>query len=122
MNKTELRIGNLVNITDNEGGEDRVMAIQKDECICSEYGAVDWLYVNGIPLTPEWLFKNTVVACDGKDSEWYELSGNGWLKIKPLEGSFFFFVGKQEVAEVTTIHQLQNLYFALTGKELKLKP
>lgn len=65
---------------------------------------------SGIPLTEEWLKKFNLERTD--DSE-------AWSK-----GSFRVFPdwnGKQVIYNSTCleyVHQLQNLYFALTGKEL----
>lgn len=119
MKSSELRIGNLV--YDSPNGDDiSINATDILGMVQFEVAGMEPTYLEPIPLTPEWLLKNTVVACAGKDTEWYELSANGWLKVKPLEGSFFFFVGKEEVCEVTTVHSLQNIFFAITGRELKI--
>jgi hypothetical protein len=96
--------------------------------------AFDWQEINGdkfedinpIPLTPEWLgrcgFVKNGRQWDGPEIEndnsisffiiqecdmagTYELFGSEWTLGKPFQ----------------CVHQLQNLYFALTGEELTIK-
>lgn len=73
-----------------------------------------------IPLTEEWLVK----------FGFYESETNGeyWLPklafIKKNEYGFFVYKirkGLTEISKFQYVHQLQNLYFALTGEELTLK-
>lgn len=127
MKKEEVRIGNLVNITDNEGGEDKVIAIERDDCICYEYGAVDWTMVQGIPLSPEWLIR---LGARKEEVSGYVISGATYYKIGSIrfyesDGKYYVPIGEQvssdigrTVIEFTMVHELQNI-FALTGKELK---
>lgn len=78
------------------------------------------IYHNGvrdeepIPLTPEWLER--LGFDNNKDHEGYYMSG-GWICKNYSEGDG----GVHCIAEVRYVHQLQNLYFALTGQELELK-
>ena len=69
----------------------------------------------GIPITPDWLLKLGFTYKDGWDDVYVNdrlrLYGNpfkaGWT-VENIEPNF----------ELHYIHQLQNLYFSLTGKEL----
>jgi hypothetical protein len=79
----------------------------------------------GITLTEEWLknfgFKKTeAIFNDGFDA--FILNGFGRICLKNgllVSDEYYFLDGlKQEIKEV---HQLQNLYFALTGNELTIK-
>lgn len=130
--KAELRIGNKVNVIDNDGGIDTVIEIQRDYCICQEYGSVDWSMVEPIPLSPEWL-ESFGFRSDLKDWYWLPTGKNSYIAANP-HGFYLsvtdpddetFKTDKDEFAdklEIEYVHQLQNLYFALTGKELTLKP
>jgi hypothetical protein len=77
-----------------------------------------------IPLTEEWLLKF------GFDSvkTWYEINDQ-FISLKPEYdgcGGFDFFVFTIDmdrpmyVTFIEYVHQLQNLYFAITGQELNL--
>ena len=72
-----------------------------------------------IPLTEEWLLRfgfELDIEDDGYQKGKYKVSVSD-------EGCLFFiYMGyyPEEIAEFKYVHQLQNLYFALTGKELIL--
>lgn len=68
-------------------------------------------YYSGIPLTPEILDK-----CG--------LMGGGMfpaIEYFTLESGSLFFEGYYTTVDIKYLHQLQNLYFALTGEELEVK-
>ena len=74
-----------------------------------------------IKLTEEWLLK---FMNDGSMCEHWELNGNDnkWLLyFNSKSGVFAFNEGRIHYLYLNHnryVHQLQNLYFALTGKEL----
>lgn len=121
MTKTsELRIGNWVD-QPNEGVT-KVTSILNDLQIKTETGYVD-KYCRPIPLTEEWLLKfgfrklnNNLYRLDYK-SETFELTfyNKGWNFGKYYIDTTVYFSHDKE-----HVHQLQNLYFALTGEELEL--
>lgn len=87
-------------------------------------GEYDFKQVNPIPLTPELL--------DRLGFEKYDVNG---YKMQITNGRMLIVVNNhvhmRDIIEKTTsvelttckyIHQIQNLYFALTGQELELKP
>jgi hypothetical protein len=116
MKPAELRIGNLVEYNRNVV-----------ECVDVMCDGINTKYIEGInigfiqpiPLTEEWLLRF------GFDRHIKFSNHNGWL----LNGWFinsknydFMVLGSSVVlAKIKHIHQLQNLYFALTGEELTLK-
>lgn len=79
--------------------------------------------IDGIPLTPEILekcgFENPDILPDsffGKETDFE-------LNIKDGKFMAFILMGSTEVSvdiEIKHLHQLQNLYFALTGTELEI--
>ena len=113
MEAKDLRIGNLVRIA---GGDYEVEVLNVTNSIfLSSMGAQDIKDVKPIPITEEWLLKFGFV----KEDDNYELKqvrinlnnqttkiGAGWIGI--------------DINHCKHVHQLQNLYFALTGEELNL--
>lgn len=71
--------------------------------------------VSSIPLTEEWLKRFGFEKSVYKDETWFHnekmaiSDRNGWYSCR-LSGARFI-----------SVHQLQNLYFALTGTKLELK-
>jgi len=81
--------------------------------------------VGRIPLTEEWLIG---LGCNNKtehfgsvgEFDWYELpngmalnwvlSSKSWIRIEGIDS-----------ATIKYVHQLQNIYYSLTGEELKEK-
>jgi hypothetical protein len=118
MKANELRIGNLV----IENGK------QKKLHSISNHNAKDYSRVKPIPITEEWLVRFGFE----KDEEFDEggiVDYRYFLHKRNFTLSFtsnfstedFIYVNyNQGGVDCFFIHQLQNLYFALTGEELKL--
>ena len=70
-----------------------------------------------IPLTEEWLLKFGF-----KRFPWGLVAGNLLFKDNLKCTELTFEVGNGFRVEIKYVHQLQNLYFCLCGKELTLKP
>lgn len=130
MKTEELRIGNYMQYRDKS----RLLQVCNIGLLGFEtvdengllYGSDDILDYNPISLTEEWLFdfgfKNTEI---------------GVFEIKVLSrGSINIHTNRMDikfvelgttghylfgVVDIKYVHQLQNLYFALTGKELTIK-
>jgi hypothetical protein len=108
----EVRIGNFVQheLSDK-------YSIVKRECFEKPYYLNDY---NPIPLTEEWLLRlgfeklhNDYYILNAGDFElryYYNVSGSAWK-----------FELNNSLINITCVHQLQNLYHALTGKELEIK-
>ena len=126
MNAIELRIGNYIQtkIGKNKG---RVLSIGSLEqefeqiyCECEE--SFEWYFTNGyegIPLTEKWLLKFGLTKTNGgnfscEDICVYDNLEN--INISLENGD----IGV-ELRCPKYVHQLQNLYFALTGEELEIK-
>jgi len=117
----ELRIGNLI---------ERNGIIATIEVINNELDEVyflgkDFYYsdfccnITPIPLTKDWLSKFGFFIVD-YNSEFEASLPNirySVCKIKGYNG-FLFCDSKQTLTHFNYVHQLQNLYFALTGAEL----
>lgn len=121
INAQELRIGNWV--CDQINGEYQIQAVARNGVWINDPSLggspVGSETINPIPLTEKWLLKFGLTKRGG----WY-----GWSYSK--NGAEFGWVGhlflsfgednKKDV-KINTVHQLQNLFFALTGTELEIK-
>lgn len=124
LSANELRIGNLLKLflgVDDDGPKYREYEIKgiMIQCGSSHYLVNDmWVEISNnlelIPITEEWLTKKFIF----KQIDKYTFVLNGIFIHKRLSG-FIFNIGKRKI-KLNSIHQLQNLYFALTQKELKL--
>lgn len=105
----ELRIGNLV--IDSKNYRITILSISK-KGMCSgyfpelnDYGTEEIKLLKPIPLTEEWLVKFGFEKA---------LDHEGFIK----NGLSFFegFLSNEQKHKLQYVHQLQNLYFALTGE------
>jgi hypothetical protein len=106
MEAKELRIGNLIKFPFNE------KPIIVSEAVI-KYCFEDNKLYDPIPLTDEWLLKLG-----------FKLENNAYwnenVSILGLENDRYIHFDGGRVF-IRTVHQLQNLFFALKGKELTLK-
>jgi len=127
MKANELRIGNWVLA--------RLVPYQIDEMEvkASGYGRIGLYHnyridkgeVRPIPLTEEWLLKLGFDKSDliGFDGGW-QYRGRGKYYIQQMSNAITIHLITEESIALLTgfhfVHQLQNLYFALTGEELSV--
>jgi len=122
MKANELRLGNY--IESNINGCTRIKSgiVQLDEASLYYLFDVDndWERLKPIPLTEEWLERFGFEKENSINEEWRKEKS---LPIIKEGDEFSFIVGYYEntIGFFKYVHQLQNLYFALTGKELELK-
>jgi hypothetical protein len=126
----ELRIGNLVS---SIGIIYKVTLIDIHGNIRGVEGSTSFNLdktTNPIPLTEEWLLKFGFQQTDPK-----KFIG-GLYTRKKTDGFYGFYINKEtmsyctfdyegtieDIIKIEYVHQLQNLYFALTGEELNYKP
>ena len=128
MNATDLRIGNyhfyrIVDDLDERKEYDEICQIDYGDLrILTEFK--DSPEYKPIPLTKEWLLKFGFV----KEERYYArgvhqrlFSGLMNLKFDRLLQMWVFSVGRySDITRIEYVHQLQNLYFALTGEELTI--
>ena len=112
MKATELRIGNKLQKDNSEIFTVLRLDNTNDVLVEEQKGLLSLNYnLQGIPLTEEWLLKlgfehGEKIAAHNR-FVWYKdhIGISGMLGVvKPIECKY--------------VHQLQNLYFALTGEEL----
>lgn len=73
-------------------------------------------YITGVPLTPEILEKAGFTLFPWG---WVKKASNGF-GIRLNVQSFSYDVSGNSPVKIEHLHQLQNLYFALTGEELEI--
>lgn len=112
MNARELRIGNYINI---QGLNKPIPVSIIDTTETSEQTTC-----NPIEITEEWLlnFGFYKSAWDNYSSFRKMIGDNDYAIVIDESGDCM--VGDITIKSVKYVHQLQNLYYALTGKELKL--
>lgn len=139
----ELRIGNIIisgnnGRFDSDGSIGKVLEIGNADrefeqvyCECDE--SFEWFFKNnyfGVPITEEWLLK---LGFYKPASSWGNYvrkgfespAGYNW-HITPYKDTCFrveWHKGNDYllIREVKYIHELQNLFFALTGRELEAR-
>jgi hypothetical protein len=138
MKANELRIGNYIicrNVIDKVWGID--LGNNGDAIVCTDKFGIGETDIKPIPLNEEWLLKFGFESWNCKGSEWifekviYKdldieqkmiISSSGTCCIEEQEDHPEVEVQKFIIRpDVQYVHQLQNLYFALTGQELEIK-
>lgn len=122
MTANELRVGNWV----EKDGE--IYQASSASIVLLERGEAT---INPIPLTEEWLLRlgfgqnvpknawwNEIEFLIGQDVSRFYLAKFGGTSENPIIEDA---IPVLDSINITTVHQLQNLYFALTGQELTIK-
>lgn len=138
MKAEELRIGNYVKI---DSGIGKVVSLMSNtfcnECANDDYNITiemeDGTFreeeegkVEGIPLTEEILL-NCGFEYINADNKVYGLispeNGNGdrYRIVHFLDGDFRMVLNTWRYVSIKNVHQLQNLYYAINGKELNIQ-
>lgn len=119
--KNQVRIGNLVDFNGKaetvysirNSGVDFYRGKTKKSVIMQSYV---WEAIKPIPLTEEWLLKFRFE----KEYGAFKLKGlKCWLtKYTSKPNLYSVNIGNIKLSALKYVHELQNLYFALTGNEL----
>jgi hypothetical protein len=113
MKNTELRIGNLVEIY---GKVEKVVDVMCDCVNTLNIEGAHYGLVNPIPLTEEWLLNFGFIKNSTSWTNWEKPTAVKEVRVS-IHNKYLFYNGRM----IKFIHQLQNLYFALTGEELTTK-
>ena len=121
MKSNELRIGNYLQIDSLTDGSNTIVDI--DLFHLNEIGSIKYQY-NPIPLTEEWLIKFGFYISNRKGStitDYVIVKDNfGYFEVFCIDiTKGLGFAGCKY--KIKHVHQLQNLYFALTNEELTIK-
>lgn len=121
MEAKQLRIGNLINANGVYEGEVKTFKrFNEDLSVVffsdgSKHGIGEYLEdIKPIPLTEEWLLKFGYWKLDHKDAH-FVIKGHTIWKCNNL------LMCEKNGIIIKSVHQLQNLYFALTNNELIIK-
>jgi hypothetical protein len=104
MKANELRIGNWV----RQRESDTYIQIEQ-YLLCNE----ELCHYQPIPLTEDWLFKFDFISNPYEDR--YEKVP---IHVECLKSKGATYLWIENMPHIKYVHQLQNLYFALTGEEL----
>jgi hypothetical protein len=122
MKVNELRIGNWVNYEESPyqvWSEIRKNSVDLDDLKNKHVNAAAYDELQPIPLTEEWLLKFGFVSNPYQDR--YE-KGHLHIECDKTKGELMLWIDKLPYAKlIKSVHELQNLYFALTGNELEVK-
>jgi hypothetical protein len=125
MKANELRIGNYIKLMFNY--EDyELLQVTSDELVDVDKKRADY---EPIPLTEEWLYKFGFKDIDKGDHDYntYTDSNHNYylqIDVRKKDGKYsildnsFDDLRDFSMVDISYVHQLQNLYFALTGEEL----
>lgn len=127
MKATELRIGNLIQDTRHPernctvfrltNGNDFNITHQYDKSKELSYTNENCDALKPISLTEEWLVKFEWEIMKGEN---YYFLDNNYFSINP--NGQLYYMNDYTAVDIKYVHQLQNLYFALTGEELTPNP
>ena len=139
MKATDLRIGNYVNFKEwNEMCAAKILTItnfRKYYFCYLQYNRKSLHLIGGftgyyvyelqpIPLTEEWLinfgFVKSQRECNQVNNDSYVKNNLHLIWYNSENENFMQFFVNNKGINVECVHQLQNLYFALTGEELKI--
>jgi len=122
MKPQDLRIGNWVNCITCDGTKQEGIVNEITEIHTRANG---WTYLEPIPLTEEWLLRFGFEEKIMKTKIIWEYTRHITMKLikgYKRNGYPFHLLGyKHNPHPIKHVHQLQNLYFALTGEELTIK-
>lgn len=117
MEIRELRIGNLILFNQNEGVVDEIYKNNERSyrLLCSSlYVGLPIESCSPILLNNEWLVKFGFEFADCSVNGVVNVWRKGKFKIWDNKGKYSYFAQ----IDIKSVHQLQNLYYALTGEEL----
>ncbi len=115
MKATELRIGNIIECYLGAPISESIESV-----VCADtfinFDKYPKTTYHPIPLTDEWLIKFGFEDSSSFGVEYYELG-----KITICQSDCLAYIEDLNGVEIKHVHQLQNLYFALTGEEFTLQ-
>ena len=133
MKSTELRLGNRIIRVDNLGNKKEIIVTAS---IFSEMEVRCGVVYLPIPLNEEWLLKfgfesnkeftytknfNAVELYDECIEFFFEPNEEVCITLRQMESDNHNEISSVFIRKIMYVHQLQNLYFALTGEELIIK-
>jgi hypothetical protein len=139
MKAESLRIGNWVeyfgknkqidgikSMSTKEGYAVEIISTDVHGNSIREYTPLDSQSLKPIPLTEEWVLRFGFEIKEDPESVFYSIYfdglTNGSVEIGRTKGcSFYYFENINFITQIKHVHEMQNIFHALTGEELKLK-
>jgi len=121
MNANELRIGNYIHVS--EEGSLEVLKIDLND-MCNLECTIDKDMFEPIPLTEEWLLKLGAKQYMFDDIKTNEYMFNKWFTVSLVNEQGFCQLclsNRYLPVHLEYVHQLQNMVWILTNKELTIK-
>ncbi len=124
LKANELRIGNYYMFADYEGIVYRsIQEIKHNQFgLIGDCDGTNFEICKPIPLTQEWLVKFGFKNDNDPDYFYLELPSGFIIHFTPFSSGISTYDDGSQTNQLsiklTYVHQLQNLYFALTGEEL----
>jgi|ERR1051326_291569 hypothetical protein len=115
LNPHDLKIGNLFINAANE--IDTVTELSEQYVTGKEF-AVPYPSANGVPLNEEWLAR---LGFEEHADKGLYRKANFFLHHYRFSKTYCFKYNDYKSSEIQYVHQLQNLFYALTGEELEIK-
>lgn len=114
----ELRIGNWIDFKSTPGQYEQVQDIQTYDLKTPSVNRIAITDIVGIPLSEEWLenlgFEKELIT--GQTDKFFYFKS--FLGYNEIHGSWW--INNKRFGHILYVHRLQNIYHALTRKELKL--
>lgn len=119
MKSSELRIGNLVQVyLLDETTNDKYYFCSESQLIGFIKGD---LIFKAVPIDESWL-EEFMFDSFGLKNEYWQLDSYTPIELLDQGEEYTVFdSGGLKISVIKYVHQLQNLYFALTGEELKTR-
>jgi hypothetical protein len=130
----ELRIGNLLHADWDRGRFVAAVEIRETKVIVNDndWSCLKYDELSPISVTEEWLRKLGLVEDKYYRKNYVIQTGNEYFSVHFQEDNEEYYRGWivnndqsdalcHRIAKVEFVHQLQNLFFALTGEELTIK-
>jgi len=123
MEASELRKGNLSNVSVKSGKGRTIVKSLTLRDICNIDENTGSFNFEPTPLTEEWLIKFgfSCETIQGNECKFRVYTKFG-LVFNTIHGWWLFGAHIQNAVPLKYAHELQNLFFALTGSELIIKP
>jgi hypothetical protein len=118
---SDLRVGNLINVLNPNTGIWNIEATKGKTIMILQQEEGHYLLINNlkpIPITEEWLLKFGFIKTEYKSDIIYDsgLQSSTYITIDNDYSSYFMW--GEYLTSIKYVHELQNLYFALTQREL----
>lgn len=118
---SDLRVGNLINVLNPNTGIWNIEATKGKTIMILQQEEGHYLLINNlkpIPLTEEWLLKLGLKKTEYKSQIIYDSGLQNSTYIIIDENNSSYFMWGAYLTSIKYVHELQNLYFALTQREL----